>query len=307
MQELPQQAWHALPAQEVIKNLETDPQVGLQQEEATSRLDKFGRNLFTQKEGQSNLVLFLLQFHQPLIYILLAAAAITFFLKEYIDSSVIFGVVLVNAIIGYFQESKAKQAINALSKELKTEALVLRNGSKARMDAEELVPGDVVLLKSGDRVPADLRLLEVKNLKVDESALTGESLAVDKQAQQVDADTVLGDRVCLAFATTNVTFGTATGVVIATGDATEVGKISESIASAVDLETPLTKQISNFSQILLYAILALSVVCIIIGLVRGQSFTEIFMAAVALAVGAIPEGLPAAITIMLSLGVSNMA
>ncbi|MFT2007724.1 cation-transporting P-type ATPase [Pontibacter sp. 13R65] len=307
MQQIPPKDWHALTPVEVTTALKTDADRGLSEQEAKSRLETYGPNLFTQEEGQSNLVLFLLQFHQPLIYILLAAAIITFFLKEYIDSSVIFGVVIINAIVGYVQESKAKQAINALSKELKTEAQVIRNGEKQKIDAEHLVPGDVVLLKSGDRVPADLRLLEVKNLKVDESALTGESVAVDKSPEKVEADTVLGDRVSLAFATTNVSFGTAKGVVIATGDATEVGKISESIASAVDLDTPLTKQIAQFSQVLLYAILGLSVICIVIGLSRGQEFTEIFMAAVALAVGAIPEGLPAAITIMLSLGVSKMA
>ncbi|WP_187260586.1 cation-translocating P-type ATPase [Pontibacter beigongshangensis] len=307
MQELPQKDWHSLAQQDVIAQLETDAELGLTEEEAKNRLEKFGRNLFTQKKEQSDLMLFLLQFHQPLIYILLAAAFITLFLREYIDSSVIFAVVIINAIVGYVQESKAKQAINALSKELKTETQLVRNGRKLKIDAEELVPGDVVLLKSGDRVPADLRLVEVKSLKVDESALTGESVATEKSQAAVEADTVLGDRVSLAYATTSVTFGTGKGVVIATGDTTEVGKISESISSAVDLETPLTKQISHFSQILLYAILGLSALCIAIGLVRGQEFTEIFMAAVALAVGAIPEGLPAAITIILSLGVSKMA
>ncbi|CAN5233940.1 cation-transporting P-type ATPase [soil metagenome] len=307
MQEIPQKHWHTLDQKEVIKSLETDSETGLTTDEAKNRLNKIGKNLFTQKKEKSAIVEFLLQFHQPLIYILIVAAGLTLYLQEYIDSIVIFSVVLINAIVGYVQESKAKEAINALAKELQTESQVVREGTKVKINAEELVPGDVVLLKSGDRVPADLRLLNVKDLKVDESTLTGESLAVEKDTKVVEADTVLGDRVNMAYATTTVTFGTGKGVVTATGDISEVGKISESISSAVDIKTPLTKKIDHFSKILVFVILGLAAVSLTIGVYQGREFTDIFMASVALAVGAIPEGLPAAITIMLSLGVSKMA
>ncbi len=248
-----------------------------------------------------------MQFHQPLIYILLVATAVTIYLQEYVDAAVIFAVVLINAVVGFVQESKAKEAIDALAKELKTESKVVRDGRKHKIDAEELVPGDIVLLASGDRVPADLRLIKSTDLRVDESALTGESLGVEKSPKPVDADAVLGDRTNMGYATTIVTFGTARGVVTATGDRSEIGKISESIAGATEISTPLTKKIEHFSKILLFVILGLAAITLAIGLARGEDFTSMFMAAVALAVGAIPEGLPAAITIMLSMGVSRMA
>jgi cation-transporting P-type ATPase F len=307
MQETPQKDWHILGQEEVIETLGTDLDKGLTTEEAKNRLNKIGKNVFTQKKEKSAIVQFLLQFHQPLIYILIVASGLTVYLQEYIDAVVIFAVVLINAIVGYIQESKAKEAINALAQELKSESQVLREGKKIKIDAEDLVPGDVVLLKSGDRVPADLRLLKVNDLKVDESALTGESLAVEKSTKVVDADTVLGDRENMAYATTIVTFGTGKGVVTATGDISEVGKISESISTAVEIKTPLTKKIDHFSKILLFVILGLAAISFGIGVLQGREFTDMFMASVALAVGAIPEGLPAAITIMLSLGVSKMA
>lgn len=307
MQEIPKKDWHHLDQEIVIKEFKTDSGEGLTNEEAENRFDKFGPNLFTKKKEKSKLERFFLQFHQPLIYILLGATVITFFLQEYIDAAVIFAVVLLNAIVGYIQESKAKEAIDALDKALKSECQVIRSGEKVKIEAEKLVPGDVVLLSSGDRVPADMRLINVNNLRVDESALTGESVPVEKNTKEVSADTILADRINMAYATTIVTSGTAKGVVTETGDYSEVGKISEAISSAQEIDTPLTKKIHHFSKILLFVILGLSAISIVIGLIRGQEFTDIFMAAVALAVGAIPEGLPAAITIMLSLGVSKMA
>jgi cation-transporting P-type ATPase F len=299
--------WHHLEVEKVAELLNVETNRGLSPEEVQIRIDAHGKNRITPKEKQSAFVRFLLQFHQPLIYILLAATVVTIFLEEYIDSSVIFAVVLVNAIIGYIQESKALRAINALSKQMTAKATVLRHGKKQEIDAEELVPGDIVILKSGDKIPADVRLFDVRDLKADESALTGESVAVEKHTETVPVENLIGDRFSIGFSSTNITYGQGKGIVIATGDNTQVGQIQQSIASAEDLETPLTKKIASFSHLLLWVILGLAGVVIVIGFLRGESFGEIFMVAVALAVGAIPEGLPVAVTIMLALGVSKMA
>ena len=250
---------------------------------------------------------FLLQFHTPLVYILLAAAAITAILQEWVDSGVIFGVVLVNAAIGFLQESNAAKALAALAKTTLTEASVLRAGEMRRISSTELVPGDIVLLQSGDKVPADLRLFHCRDLQVDESALTGESLPVDKQSEIVPAEAPLAERRNLAFTSTLVTYGQARGVVFATGANTQVGHISKLISTADVLETPLTRKIAAFSRLLLVVILGLAAVTFVVGWLRGESAFAMFMAAVALAVGAIPEGLPAAVTITLSIGVARMA
>ncbi|SFP82908.1 cation-translocating P-type ATPase [Hymenobacter arizonensis] len=300
-------AWHSLPADDVLEHLQVSPEQGLSDAEVAERQAQAGLNQMTPKAQQSALLRFLLQFHQPLIYILLAATVVTIFLKEYTDAIVIFAVVFVNAVIGYVQESKALAAIDALAKSMTAHAQVIRNGHRQEIDARQLVPGDVVLVQSGDRFPADVRLVRARDLKVDESALTGESVAVEKNQEPVPADHGLADRLCLGYASTSVTYGQARGVVIATGDRTEVGKIQQSIAGADDLETPLTRKIKQFSHLLLWVILALCVVVFLIGLWRGESLADTFMVAVALAVGAIPEGLPVAVTIMLALGVSKMA
>lgn len=299
--------WHNLPADEVLDLLETDPDKGLDTFEVARRRKHFGPNAITQRKGQGPLLRLLLQFHQPLIYILLAAGLITAILQEWVDSGVILGVVLVNAFIGFLQESKALSAIAALARVMISEATVLRAGEKKRISTSELVPGDVVLLQSGDKVPADLRLFRSRELQIDESALTGESVPVEKCADVLERDSVLVDRKNMAYASTLVTYGTSAGVVTATGDKTEIGRISELISSAEILATPLTRKIARFSHILLYVILVLAAVTFTIGIVRGEKSVDMFMAAVALAVGAIPEGLPAAMTITLAIGVSRMA
>jgi Ca2+-transporting ATPase len=299
--------WHHLEVEKVAQILEVQVKSGLSSEEVQKRIETYGKNIITPKEKQSAIVRFLLQFHQPLIYILLAATVVTFFLEEYIDSAVIFAVVLVNAIIGYIQETKALKAINALTKQMSAKATVLRQGKKQEINAEQLVPGDIVFLKSGDKIPADLRLFEIRDLKADESALTGVSVAVEKSTAPVPIENLIGDRFSIGFSSTNNTSGQGKGMVVATGDDTQVGKIQQSIASAEELETPLTKKIASFSHLLLKVILVLAAVLIVIGYLRGESFGEIFMVAVALAVGSIPEGLPVAVTIMLALGVSKMA
>ncbi|WP_223284827.1 cation-translocating P-type ATPase [Hymenobacter qilianensis] len=309
LQLAPDQApgWHSLEADAVLARLQVSAKEGLSEEEVARRQQQVGLNRMTPKQQQSALVMFLLQFHQPLIYILLAATVVTIFLQEYTDAIVIFAVVFINAIIGYVQESKALTAINALAQRMTARAQVIRDGRRHEIEALQLVPGDVVLVQSGNKFPADVRLVKVRDLQVDESALTGESVAVEKSTVAVPADNVLGDRLCLGFASTSVTYGQATGVVVATGDQTEVGKIQQSIAGAEDLETPLTLKIKEFSQLLLWVILGLCVVVFVVGILRGESKADTFMIVVALAVGAIPEGLPVAVTIMLALGVSKMA
>jgi len=299
--------WHHLPADEVLDLLQTDATKGLDLFEVKRRQERCGPNVLTVRRGPGRFKRFLLQFHQPLIYILLVAGAVTLFLREWVDAGVIFGVVVVNAIVGYLQEAKAVAAIEALAKSMTTEAVVVRGGEQARVPATELVPGDVVLLQAGDKVPADLRLIRARDLQIDESALTGESLPVGKTPEPVAHDQVLAERTSMAYASSLVTHGTGAGVVVAIGDDTEVGRISELISAAEDLETPLTKKIAAFSTILLIAILALSGVTFVVGLVRGEALVAMFKAAVALAVGAIPEGLPAAVTITLAIGVGRMA
>ncbi|KAF0157398.1 MAG: Ca2+-transporting ATPase [Syntrophaceae bacterium] len=299
--------WHHCPAEEVTTLLTTHPAKGLSPFEAKHRLTRFGPNTVTAKKQQGPLIRFLLQFHQPLVYVLLAAAFITLFLQEWVDSSVIFGVVIVNAIIGFIQESKAEKAIESLKKLMTTQATVLRDGKWMSIDSVNLVVGDIVSLQSGDKVPADVRLLKCRDLQVDESALTGESVPVIKKEDVLDPETILADRRNMAYAGTLVTYGQAQAVVIATGDQTETGRISEMIAQATDMSTPLTKKIASFSKILLIAILALAVLTFGVGLWRGETAIYMFMAAVALAVGAIPEGLPAAVTITLAIGVNRMA
>lgn len=299
--------WHNLTEKDALANAETSIQSGLNDQEAARRKGVFGENVITQKKGTNPIILFLMQFNQPLVYILLIASIITAILMEWADSIVILGVVMVNAIIGFIQESKAVKAIESLAKSMITEVTVIRNGNKQRIRASELTIGDVVLLQSGDKIPADLRIIELRELQIDESALTGESVPVIKQTQSLPSDVVLADRANMAYSSTLVTYGTGKGIVTAIGNNTEVGRINTMIASADILATPLTKSIARFSALLLYVILGLALVTVLIGFLRGESMLGIFMAAVALAVGAIPEGLPAALTITLAIGVSKMA
>ena len=253
------------------------------------------------------MVLFLRQLNQPLVYILVAAGAVTAALTEWVDASVIFGVVAVNAVIGYLQEARARRAIEALSRSLSNDATVIRARETQRVPAAELVPGDVVLLEPGDRVPADLRLLRGRELRVQEASLTGESVPVSKRSDALAPDTPLADRGDMLYSSTLVTHGKAAGAVVGTGDATEIGRINELIATADVLETPLTRRVSRFSRLLLFVILALAGLSFAVGSLRGEPLIEMFMASVALAVGAIPEGLPAALTITLAIGVAKMA
>jgi Ca2+-transporting ATPase len=299
--------WHVLADIKVVEHLGAVPSAGLDTAEVVRRQQDWGLNIITPRKTTPLWMRFLMQFNQPLVYILLVAAGVTFFLHEWVDATVIFGVVLVNAIVGFLQEAKALKALDALARSMVTPVVVIRNGQKERIPSEQLVPGDIVLLASGDKVAADMRLLSAKDLKINESALTGESVAVDKGSAPVAADAVLADRSNMTYASTLVTYGQGKAVVIATGDMTEIGKISEMISNADNIETPLTQKIAQFSHYLLIVILAFSVLTFFVGLMQGRAIVEMFMTSVSLAVAAIPEGLPAAVTIVLAIGVARMA
>ena len=299
---------HAKEAQEVLDTLYGSAADGLSTQVAAERLAQVGPNALPQARKQGPFKRFLMQFHNVLIYVLIVAGAITALLGHWIDSGVIFGVVVINAIIGFIQEGKAEQALDAIRRMLSLNAQVLRDGHRREVPAEELVPGDVVYLASGDKVPADLRLIDVRSLRVEEAVLTGESVPVEKAVTPVATDAVLGDRSCMAYSGTLVAYGQAAGVVVATGAHTEIGRISAMLNSVESLTTPLLRQLAIFGQWLTWAILGVAAVAFAFGtLFRGYSASEMFLAAVGLAVAAIPEGLPAIMTITLAIGVQRMA
>lgn len=299
--------YHQLSSREVIKYFNSNSEEGLSAEEVANRYEQHGWNELQFKPGKPAWLKFLLQFHQPLLYILLLAGAIKAILGSWTNAAVIWGVTVINAVIGYVQEAQAEGAIASLAKTVTTEVTVLREGQTLRIPSRDLVPGDVVLLASGDKVPADLRLFKVRNLQVDESALTGESLPVDKTIQPLSPDTTLAERTNMAYAGSFVTFGQGTGIVVATANDTEVGQISQAMENRVSLTTPLTRKFAKFSRTLLYAVLTLAALTFAIGLGQGESWLYMFEATVALAVSAIPEGLPAVVTITLAIGVNRMA
>ncbi len=298
---------HNLPVHEALVLLASDPEHGLDSDEAARRLERHGPNVLPRVERRGALLRLLLQFHHPLIYVLLIAAAVTYAIGEPVDASVILGVVVANAAVGFVHEARAERALDVLSAMLTVDAHVVRDGARRRVAARELVPGDVVLVEPGDKVGADVRLVEVAELHVDESALTGESVPVAKAQVVLAPETVLGDRANMIFSGTLVTAGHGTGVVVETGADTELGLIHRLLGDTTDLATPLTRKLARFSRMLTIVILGLAAVTFAVGSARGESASEMLVAAVALAVGAIPEGLPAAVTIALAIGVSRMA
>jgi magnesium-transporting ATPase (P-type) len=300
-------AWHSQESAEILNRLDATER-GLSSAQVGARLERYGYNRLLPPEQTGPLRRFLLQFHNVLIYVLIAAALGTAFLQHWVDTGVILGVVLINAIIGFIQEGKAEQALDAIRNMLSPRALVLRDGQRRTVRAEELVPGDVVFLQAGDKVPADLRLLRVHNMRIDEAMLTGESVAVDKRTEAVKADADLGDRSCMAFAGTLVAFGQGRGVVIGTGADTQIGRISTLLGEVETLTTPLLRDIAVFGRWLSLAIVALAALTFAFGFwVRDNDILDTFLAAVSLAVAAIPEGLPAIMTITLAIGVQRMA
>ena len=287
--------------------LETHLDDGLTTNEAMERRERFGPNELPVIQRHGPLVGFLLQFHNPLIYVLLLAIVVTVSIGHLVDALVIAGVVLINAIVGFLQEQRATKSLQALTSLTRTQTHVVRDGVVHRIDSLDLVPGDVVQLEQGDKVPADLRITYARELFVDESALTGESEAVHKEPMVLPAATVLADRLNMAYSGTLVTAGSARGLVVETGLSTEIGRIHQLIGSAAGVQTPLTQRLTVFSRWLTLIIVILAAITFVIGLARGESGGEMLTAAVALAVGAIPEGLPAAVTIVLAIGVSRMA
>ena len=299
--------WHSLSASDTLGRLGAS-RTGLPPDDIDARRAQYGSNRLPPPQRQPAWQRLLLQFHNVLIYVLLAAGVITAWLGHWLDSGVIFGVVAINAVIGFIQEGRAEEALDAIRSMLSPHAIVTRAGERHEIPAEDLVPGDIVHLASGDRVPADLRLIDVKSLRVMEAALTGESLAVDKQVDAVDEAAALGDRASMAWSGTLVTYGQGTGVVTATGSETELGRISTLLATVEKLTTPLLKLMARFGQWLAGVILLLSGLIFGFGVwVRDYPASEMFLAAVGLAVAAIPEGLPAIMTITLAIGVTRMA
>lgn len=293
--------------EDVLDELKSNHIEGLSESEAEYRLKRYGQNLVEKEAKTSAIIRFASQFNNPLIYILLASAATAAALGHTIDALVIFGVALANSIIGFIQEGKAQDAIAALDHMIVTKTYAIRNGQKHRIDARLITIGDIVLLSSGDKTPADIRILGASNLQMDESALTGESIPVSKQDAILHPSTPLANRVNMAYAGSLVTYGQGYGVVVAVGNSTEIGKVAKLIRGTKKIETPLLKKINELSSFILIFIAALSLLTFAIGTLRGESVGDMLIASVALAVGAIPEGLPAAVTIMLAIGVSAMA
>jgi magnesium-transporting ATPase (P-type) len=300
--------WHAVPAAEVIARLQTDPAKGLDAIEASRRLARFGPNRLPEGKKRGPLMGFLAQLNNILVYVLLAAGFVKLMVGLWLDSAVILGVVVVNALLGFLQEGKAEKALDSIRNMLSAEARTIRSRETRLISAEELVPGDVVLLESGDRIPADLRLVDVKNLRTEEAALTGESVPIDKTTDAVAEKATVGDREGMAFSGTLVSSGRGTGVVVATGSDTELGRINQLLAVVSVLDTPLLRQIKKFGYAITAVIAVVSVIVFAYGRwVRGMDFVAIFQAVVSIAVSVIPEGLPALITVTLAIGVQRMA
>ncbi len=301
-------AWHSLPAEQVANLLEVNEHDGLAATEVEVRRSRTGFNRLPETARLPAWRRFLLQFNNILIYVLLGSAAITAMLQHLWDTVVILAVVIANAIIGYIQEGKAEKAMDAIRQMLAPHAAVIRAGERVNIVGEELVPGDIVLLEAGDKVPADVRLMHANRLQIQEAILTGESLPVEKDTQPVGLESGLGDRTCMAFSGTLVTCGQASGVVVATGAAAEIGRISTLLAEVETLTTPLVKQMNVFARWLTILILLMAGLLLVFGHYVGHyAFTEIFMVVVGMSVAAIPEGMPAVLTITLAVGVRAMA
>lgn len=306
--------WHAIDYKEVLENFESSLQ-GLELEEVETRRQKYGANELKRKNKDGILKVLWRQINNPLIWVLIGSSTLATALGKITDGMVVLAVVVVNSIIGFIQEYKAGKAIEALSNMVPENATVIRNGNIITIPVSEIVPGDIVQVAAGDRIPADMRIIQQKNLQVEEAALTGESVPSQKTTEAVTPDAVIGDRKCMVYSGTLVVSGTATAVVVKTGMDTELGKISDMLNETVDLDTPLTKKLGVIGKYLTIGIVAITAIIMFIGTYRalGQgvllfdALKESLIFAIALAVGAIPEGLPAVVTIALAIGVQRMA
>src|SRR6516164_9358984 len=301
-------AWHALSADEVVTRLASNGENGLDAVEASTRLRKYGPNRLPEGKKRGPFIRFFAHFNNVLVYVLLGAGFTKLMLSLWVDAGIIFGVVILNSLLGFIQEGKAEKALDSIRNMLSAEARTVRAGETRMIPAEQLVPGDVVLLESGDKIPADLRIIEAKNLRTEEAALTGESVPAEKSIDAVPANATVGDRKSMAFSGTMVVSGRATGVVVSTGNETELGRINQLLAGVSPLETPLLRQIKKFGYAITAAIGVISVLIFAYGKwVKHVDFVELFQAVVGIAVSLIPEGLPALITITLAIGVQRMA
>ncbi|MGJ3265668.1 MAG: HAD-IC family P-type ATPase [Salinarimonas sp.] len=299
--------WHALDAAETLERLDVSSQ-GLTDAEAVRRLAAHGPNRLPAPKTRGPLRRLFDQANSVLIWILLVSALVTALLGHWIDTAVIVAVVAANVGIGFVQEGRAEQALDAIRGLLAPQAAALREGRRVGVPGEDLVPGDIVLIEAGDRVPADLRVVEARNLRIEEAALTGESVPAEKGVRPVAADAQLGDRFSMAYSGTMVTAGSGRGVVVATGSGTEIGRISGLLAGVAELMTPLLRQIDGFARMLAVVIVGVAFGVLAFGyFVRGYAFDELFIAVVGLMVAAMPEGLPALLTITLAIGVQGMA
>ncbi|MDA3788193.1 MAG: HAD-IC family P-type ATPase [Desulfobacula sp.] len=300
-------SWYKLEAKEAFDKLQTTGN-GLLQDTAQKRLLEYGPNVFARKDKVSKIKIFLHQFYSPLIFILLVAAIVTIFLHEYIDTGVILAVVILNAIIGYVQEFKAEESMRALENMVLPMAKVIRDGKEKEIKSEDLVPGDIVLLTSGVRIPADIRLFKTIELKVDEAALTGESVPAEKITTAVSSNNLTpGDQKNMGFMGTIVVSGRGRGVVVETGNNTILGQIAKDVETVVSSKTPLQNKLEKFAKLIAVIVIGFSVLVLGVGISMGIKFSEIFMIAVATSVSAIPEGLPVAVTIAMSIGISRMS
>lgn len=299
--------WYQLSPQETLQELTTQ-ESGLSVEVSKERLEKYGANALQKEEKKPFVEKLKDQFLDPMILILIAASLVSFYVGERLDASIIIAIVIVNAVLSLYQEGKAEEAIAALQKMSSPQAKVLRNGQVEYVDSEQLVPGDIVVLETGDIVPADLRLLTSSNLKIDESSLTGESVPVEKRADMTYSNTVeIGDRENLAYSSTIVAYGRGQGIVVETGAHTEIGKIATSISTVDREQTPLQRKLAGLSKTLGILVIIICIVVLIVGLIHKHELLEMFMTSISLAVAAVPEGLPAIVTIVLSLGMGKMA
>ncbi len=300
--------WFVKNKDEVIKELQVNALQGLTSEEVNERLAKYGENKLAAKKSKSLIQLFFAQLNDAMIYILLGAALISGILGELSDAIIIALVILINAVVGLIQESKAEKALEALKKLSTPKAIVKRDGELKEIASEEVVPGDLVILDAGRYIPCDLRLIETANLQIEESALTGESVPVDKNSDLIleALDTPLGDQKNMAFMSTLVTYGRGVGVAVGTGMSTEIGKIAKMLEEGGAEQTPLQKKLAELGKVLGFAALGICAVMFLVGIIQGRPLFEMFFTAISLAVAAIPEGLPAIVTIVLAMGVQRM-
>ncbi len=297
--------WHAVSNREIFARLKT-AESGLSFDEAGKRLAKYGPNELPEEKRLTKFKIFFNQFKSPLIYILLIAAAITFFLKEFVDSGVITATVFLNTVVGFFEENKAEKAIQRLKKVLKYRALVIRGGREHKVNSEDLVPGDIVLLEAGDKVTADIRLVEAKNLQAEEAALTGESSPSAKSVKILGKGTVLADRENMVYMGTSIIRGRGRGMVVSTGEDTELGRIALTLREIEEEKTPLQEKLVKFSKWLAFWFFIAGIFLFLVGLAQGRSPVDMFLIVAAVAVASVPEGLAIVMTVILAVGMQRI-